>query len=373
MTEGRVALRAALLSCLALAGGLAGAPAGIPSGQSPDIGVPATHAATGLTGGASGGRKAAFVAGFPPYQPEHVVSGEMRIVAEKATEKLMKLWMQSFKRWHPNLELIVAMTSPLAAVPTVTSGANEIGFPAREAWPYESEVFRQARGYELFVLRVGLGSHKATGYTPALGVYVNERNPIERLTLAQLDAIYSSERRRRHPADIDTWGQLGLGGEWANRPIKPYGHRLPNGIRYFFHEVVNLGAGFKRSVVEMDMRRGRLGPDDLMARATAEEPGAIGYGCFGNLVPGMKTIAIAETDRDPYLRGTFEEVANFRYPLARSIYMTVDRPPGKSLSPKLKEFLSFVLSHEGQQAIVDEGNFLPLPAHLASPERERLK
>ncbi|MDD3181157.1 MAG: substrate-binding domain-containing protein [Opitutaceae bacterium] len=310
---------------------------------------------------------------LPHYQSEQALSGHLRFVAESSTEKLTNLWVDRFKKLHPKLNLIAKLTSPLAAIPMVTSGACDLGFPAREAWPYEAGMFRQVRGYDISVIRVGLGALKTTGFSPTLGIYVNANNPIERLTMAQLDAIYSSERRRGYPTDIKTWGDVGVTGEWARRPIKAYAHRLPSGVRYYLQEVVTRGAEFKRSVIELDMRAGTLGPDDMMARATAADPDAIGHGCFGNLIPGMKTIPIAESARGPYYAGTLEEVKTMKYPLTRPIYMFVDRPPGQPLSQNVREFLSFLLSQEGQQTIVDAGEWLPLPAQEVVKEREKLK
>src|SRR5581483_254707 len=127
--------------------------------------------------------------------------------------------------------------SPLASAPMVMSGAYDIGFPARELWALEEENFRKIRGYDACVVMVGLGAHHTPGLTPALGVFVNASNPIERITLDQLDAIYSAERRRGYATEIKTWGELGLTGEWATRPIEPYIHRLPNGIDYFIQKV----------------------------------------------------------------------------------------------------------------------------------------
>ena len=315
----------------------------------------------------------AAVAELPPYAPRTKLTGELRVTFETSAEPLVNLWVERFSKYHPGLEVIAKGTSPLASEPMVASGAYDIGFPARELWPSEEENFRRIRGYDPWVLRVGLGAYRTAGLTPALGVFVNAKNPLDRITLDQLDAIYSSERRRGYPKDIKTWGDLGATGEWSNRPIEPYTHRLPNGIDYFIQRVVTNGADFKKSVAQLPMRRGKLGPDELVAQVAAQNPAAIGFGCLGNAIPGMKILALAQTSAGPYLTGTLEEVKSMRYALARPLYIVIDREPGSALPPKVAEFLAFVLSREGQDAFADSNGWLPLPAGVALAERARVK
>ena len=312
-------------------------------------------------------------AAYPNYAPAPNLAGDLRIVAESSAEPLMNLWVEGFKKQQPALNLIVRPTSPLAAAPMVVSGAADLGFPARELWPYEEELSRKFRGYEPFVVLVGLGAHATPGLTPALGVFVHASNPLTRITLDQLDAIYSTARRRGHAKDIATWGDLGATGEWAARPIHAVTHRMPNGIDYFVQKIVTKGADFKKSVTELPMRRGNVGPDELIAQTVAADPAAIGFGCFGNVIPGMKTISLAETATGPFYAGTLDEVRTLRYPLARPIYLVIDRAPSQPIEPKLAEFLRFLLSAPGQNAFAASGGWLPLPADLAAAELACLK
>ena len=316
---------------------------------------------------------AADDAAYTAYQSSQALQGDMRVVAESSAEALLTLWIDAFKKLQPGLHIIAKGTSPLAAVPTVMSGAYDLGFPARELWPYEQELFRKIRGYDAFVIMVGLGAHRTPGLTPALGVYVNASNPLTRITLDQLDAIISSERRRGLPSDINTWGDLGVTGEWASLPIHAYTHRLPNGIDYFIQLTVTKGANFKKSVIELPMRQGNLGPDDLSAMAVAKDRAALGFGCFGSVVPGMKTLAVADTQRGPYFAGTLDDVKSLSYPLARPIYFVIDRAPGQPIAPKVKEFVRYVLSAQGQAAVSQSHGWLPLPARLAAAELARLQ
>lgn len=318
----------------------------------------------------AGGR--GLAADYASYQPGVKLAGDLRITCETSAEPLMKLWVERFAKVQPGLEVIAKGTSPLASAPMVASGAYEIGFPARELWASEEENYRKVRGYDATVILVGLGAHRTEGLTPALGVYVNAANPIDRITLQQLDAIYSAERRRGGAKAVAHWGDLGLTGGWADRPIEACIHRLPNGIDYFIQKVVTRGADFRQSVTQLPMRRGKLGPDEVAAGAVAQNPAAIGFGCLGTVVPGMKIIPVAEDERHPYYSGTLEEVKSMAYPLTRPIYMVIDRAPGAPLPLKIAEFLRFVLSREGQEAIAAADGWLPLPPAVAAVELQKL-
>ena len=310
---------------------------------------------------------------YVPYATSRTLTGDMRIVVESSAEPLLNLWVAGFKKYHPELNIIVSGTSPLAAVPTVASGAYDLGFPARELWPYEEEMFQKVRGYPPTVVLVGLGAYKTPALTPALGVMVNASNPLGRITVDQLEAIFSSLRRRGMTKDVVTWGDLGATGEWANRPIHPYIHRLPNGIDYFIQKTVNRGADFKPSVILLPMRHGKQGPDELIADAVARDPAGIGFASFAYVTSAVKTLAVAETQKGPYYTGTLEEVSSMRYPLARPIYLVLDRAPGAPLPPNLEEFIRYALSGPGERAFAGSGGWLPLPPAVAAAELAKLK
>ena len=310
---------------------------------------------------------------YAAFTPGAKLAGDLRFVGESSAEPLFTLWVDGFKTQQPGLKVFAKSTSPLAAVPTVASGAYEIGFPARELWPYEEEMFQKIRGYPPTVVLVGVGAHRTAGLTPALGVFVHASNPLARITLDQLDAIYSDARRRGGKAALVTWGDLGATGEWAARPIRAYTHRLPNGIDYFIQKTVARGADFKRAVVELPMRRGDLGPDEVIAEAVAGDPAGLGFASFAAVTPALKTLALAETARGPFFAGTLEEVRTLRYPFSRPIYIVIDRAPGQPVAPRIAEFLRYILSAPGQNAFAASGGWLPLPPHLAAAELAKLK
>lgn len=315
---------------------------------------------------------AAHAADYATYTPREKLSGEMRFVGESSAEPLFTLWVDAFKAVQPGVKIIARPTSPLACVPMAASGACDLGFPARELWPYEEELFKKARGYAPTVVLVGLGAHQTVGLTPALAVVVNKDNPLKQVTLDQLDALYSAARRRGLAGDVVTWGDLGATGEWAARPVHAYSHRMPNGIDYFVQKVVTRGADFKPAVRELPMRRGSMGPDEVIIDAVAQDPDGLGFSCFGPVTPAVKTLAVAETARGPFLAGTFDEVSSLRYPLARPIFLVVDRAPGQPVAPLVAEFIRFILSAPGQKAFAASGGWLPLPPELAAAELQKI-
>jgi phosphate transport system substrate-binding protein len=217
---------------------------------------------------------------------------------------------------------------------------------------------------------VATGSVSSLGKTASTIVLVDKDNPIQGLTFAQLDAIYSKTRKRGH-ADIKTWGDLGLKGEWAHRPIHLYGLKPPNGIEWYFKNRVMLGGDWKDGI-ENVKGQGFTHAFTVAAHDMAQHPGGLTYALLANVTPDVKVVPIAENDHEPFVAPTLESVASHRYPLSRYVYIFVNRPPGKPLEPKVKEFLKLVLSREGQQQVADDGVYIPLNADVVREELHKL-
>jgi len=315
--------------------------------------------------------KASLDPALKPYKASSAVSGEIRSVGADTMEDLMKLWITGFAAAHPKAKFSMQAKASGTAAPALVEGVSDIGPVAREILPNESEPFVKKFGYPPFAVRVAGGSYRTPGKTHAIAFFVHSSNPIDRLTFAQLDAIFSTTRKRGHKADITTWGELGLTGDWAVRPIVLYGLKRPNGIANFVQERVLQNGEYKQGIKEYTTV-GSLPALDAIVGEVAKDPGGIGYAGFGNKDPGAKPVALAEEDAS-YSKGTFEDVVSRKYPLSRFIYIAVNRAPGKPLDPKVKEFLRFILSKEGQEAVVREGIFLPLSAQVVEKERGRLE
>lgn len=308
------------------------------------------------------------------YKPAASLSADLRSVGADTMENVMKLWIEGFTRMYPKVHISLEAKSSLAVAPALIEGRADMGPLSREMLPDELDRFRKKYGYDPTLVRVGLGSYRTPSMTVALGFYVNKSNPINRLSFDQLDAIYCTGRKRGFKEDVTTWGQLGLTGEWANRPIHEYGVQWPDGISNYIRLLVCDDGELKTSIrgVKIDHSPRVLTALYRILQEVDKDPDALGYGGLYGEKPNTKRVAISVNPKGPYSLGSFEEVASAKYPLTRYIHIVVNKAPGKPLDPAVKEFLKYALSREGQQAVEREGVFMPLPARFVKQELAKL-
>lgn len=359
--------------------------------------------------------------GLPSYKPEGRLKGQVVIARLEPTEGFIATWVKNFSRLYPDITVEQTREGTRVALDCLNAlldGKVQVAPFVREVQSPEIAIAKKRLGYEPLVLTIASGSYAMNGNSHALAIYVNAKNPLARLTLPQLDAIYSKTRRRGHPTDITTWGQLGLTGEWADKPIRAYGMvsrrteqlvlgrrvqaETPSipGVTFAFVDPVMLRGEFKPDITELPDhpipgsstalgRKNNLVLADVV-RAVADDKYGIGYSGFPEVVrqvaqlaagkeyahvlPGTKTLALAETAAGPFYAGTYEDVLSRRYPLSRRIYVIVNGAPGRPLDPATREFLRYALSREGQRAVAeDPQRFLPLPSAVAAEERAKLR
>lgn len=309
---------------------------------------------------------------LPSYQPRSGLSGVLHSVGADTMDEIVFDWIRAFRRLHPQLGMTMEARASLTAAPALTSGLADVAPVARELLPSEMTAFEQRFGYKPLAIRVAGGSYATQGRTHALAIIVHKDNPLAQISLPQLDAIYSTTRKRGQPEPITTWGQLGLTGEWADRPITAYGLRRPNGIVNFFQARVMLGGEFRSNVNER-MGSGYVEAFDAVVQSVAEDPAGIAYARFDPGQQGVKALAVSVSPDGPFVSGTFENVRNQSYPLARTVHIYVNRAPGRPLDPRVREFLRFALSREGQRIVAADGDFLPLPPDLIREELAKLE
>lgn len=311
------------------------------------------------------------VHGIPTYKPVDGLSGHLQSIGADTMETLMKFWIEDFQKVYPNIKMDMEAKASGTAGPALTNGTADLGPVAREMLPAEEQEFEKKFGYKPFAVRVAGGSYRTPGKTHAIAFFVNEKNPIDKISYDQIDAIFSSTHKRAHK-EITKWGDLGATGEWADKPIHLWGLIRPNGIAHFL-EMRIMDGGEWRSGIEERTTVGSLAALDATNQGVAKDRYAVGYSGFGNVMPGVKALALAVKTGGTYYNGTFDEVLEQRYPLSRVIYIYVNKAPGKPLDPKIQEFLKFVLSARGQKDVVKEGIFLPLPLSMDKEELARLK
>jgi phosphate transport system substrate-binding protein len=306
-----------------------------------------------------------------PYKPVATgVSGRLKGMASDILPGVARLWIDGFRKQHPNVTIDVGPPygGRTGAVELVQGGVD-FALVSRELVPTDIAEFEKKFGYPPLSVPISGGSYRHFGFLDAIGVIVSRDNPLEKISYRQLDGIFSSTRHRGGEP-IRKWGQLGLTGEWADRDIHAYAVKPWNGFEEFFRQQV-LSTPKARGEW-----RGDLTFDELifpMTTLVARDEAGISYTGFAYLMTGVKLVAVAEDERGPISSGSFADVAGWRYPLARVFYINVNRAAGKPLDPRLAEFIRFILSREGQQAVLDDGLFLPLSAELADKSRRQIE
>jgi phosphate transport system substrate-binding protein len=297
------------------------------------------------------------------------VSGDFKGASSDVLPRLVTLWIERFNKHCPNVHIRIAppYAGSIGAKELVKENLDFV-FVSRELRPDDITDFKAKFGYEPLSVPVSGGSYRHYGFLDTVGFIVNKGNPLERLTFTQLDGILSSTRHRGSPA-IRTWGQLGLTGEWAEKPIHVYAIKPWNGFEEFIRQRVLSTAG-KRGEWRDD-----LNFDEVVfpvAGRVAQDPYALGYTGLAYLDGGVKILSLSAGDAGSFYSPSYENVVTAAYPLSRLVYFNTNRRPGQPLAPGLAEFLRFILSSEGQQTVIDHAIFVPLRAGQASQSRTLL-
>lgn len=288
---------------------------------------------------------------LPAYQRVSGVSGSLNSVGSDTMNNMMTLWAETFRKFYPNVKIQVEGKGSSTAPPALISGTSQFGPMSRPMRATEIDQFEARHGYKPTELR--------TSYD-ALAVYVHKDNPIEKLTLAQVEAIFSKSRRRGYKQNITTWGQLGLTGDWANRPLSLYGRNSASGTYGFFKEHALKNGDYKDTVKEQP------GSASVVQGITEDRYG-IGYSGIGYRTSGVKAVPLAETEKGPFSDGNYADVQSGKYPLWRFLLTYVNKAPGRPMDPLTAEFVKLMFSKEGQEAVVKDG-YMPLSARQAADE-----
>ncbi len=311
---------------------------------------------------------------IPVWTPGPVTSvpeEELNLVGADIMDEITLGWIKLYRQAYPRLSVTMEARASGSGVPALTAGIAHLAPVGREALPKEHDDFVKKFGYEPFAIKVATGSLGSLGKTATSIVLVAKDNPIKGLTFKQLDQIYSKSHKR-DGGDITTWGQLGLTGEWADRPIHTYGLKPPNGIEQFFKWKV-LDNGEWRDGIQNVKGQGFTHAFTVASNDMHTQLGGLTYALLANVTPDVRVVPLAENDGDPFIVPTIDTVYHHTYPLSRYVYIYVNRPPGTKLEPKLKEFLKAVLSKQGQDVVAAEGVFMPLLPEVVQEELAKLE
>ncbi len=290
------------------------------------------------------------------YTPATNVSGNLNAIGSDTLNNLMTLWSESFKKQYPKVKIQIEGKGSTTAPPALIAGTAQLGPMSRLMKPEEVDAFEKQYGYKPTPVRVAVDG---------IAVYVNKDNPLEQLTMPQVDAIFSKTRKGGASEDIMTWGQLGLTGAWAPKPISLYGRNSASGTYGYFKEHALYKGDYKDTVKEQP------GSAAVVQGVTADKYG-IGYSGVGYVTSDVKPLKLAAKDGGEYVVDEAANVYSGKYPLARFLYIYVNKAPDKPLPPLVREFLAFVLSKDGQEIVVKDG-YLPLLGQHVAEELPKLK
>jgi phosphate transport system substrate-binding protein len=313
-----------------------------------------------------------------PYQPPPNRTPIVRLWGDRSMSALAGEWTMGFHAAHPEWSAESNLLGDGTGMPALYTGFADIALFGRDLITTDVDGFAHVLKYPHLAIEIGTGSLDEPGKSPALVVFVHRDNPLASLTLAQLDAMFGAERRRGAPRAIRTWGDLGLTGEWRDQPITLYGDDTHTGTSMFFQRVVmhNSRKFNWAHFTEFKNLPRRDGTTNFAAEQSLAALRADRFGlALANLhfaSPEVKALALAEKDNAPAIAPTRETCASRTYPLARPLLACVNRPPGQSLDPKVRDFLRYVLGADGRRAFAQEGFFLPLPEELAREELKKI-
>jgi phosphate transport system substrate-binding protein len=305
--------------------------------------VATTHAAEKLT----------VDANLPAYKTVSGVSGTLNSVGSDTLNNLMQLWGEGFKARYPNVSVQIQGAGSSTAPVALIEGTAQLGPMSREMKGEESDAFEKKYGYKPTPIGVSVD---------ALAVFAHKDNPVKGLTMQQVDAIFSGTYRAGGK-NITTWDQAGL-KDWSGRAISLYGRNSASGTYGFFKEVALKGGDFKSSVKEQP-------GSSAVVQGVATDMTGLGYSGIGYKTADVRTVPLSTGD-GKFFDATYDNCISGDYPLARLLFVYVNKAPNKPLDALTREFMKFVISKEGQQIVINAGYF-PLTAEQAKEFETQLK
>lgn len=307
-------------------------------------------------GGAVFGQAVEVDAEIPSYERASGVSGNLSSVGSDTLNNLMTLWAEGFNSMYPNVKIQVEGKGSSTAPPALIRGTAQIGPMSRAMKASEIDKFEAAFGYKPTKIRVAVD---------ALAVYVHKDNPLEKLTLEQVDTIFSKTRECGGPGKVSTWGDAGLTGNWAAKPISAYGRNSASGTYGYFKKVALCGGDYLDEVKEQP-------GSASVVQGVTEDLNGIGYSGIGYATSGVKTLALAKGAGGKYFGTDPETVLGGHYPLSRYLYLYVNKAPNRPMDPLVQQFITFVLSRGGQETVVKDG-YLPISTEIVGKELAQLQ
>ena len=287
------------------------------------------------------------------YGKQRGISGNLSSVGSDTLNNLMTLWSEKFKQFYPNINIQVEGKGSSTAPPALISATAQLGPMSRAMKQKELDAFESKFGYKPTPVRVAVD---------ALAVFVNKDNPVKGLNLKQVDSLFSKSRRRGHK-EVETWGDLGVTGNWASRPISAYGRNSASGTYGFFKKLVMKKGDYKDEVKEQP-------GSASVVQSVSVDPFSAGYSGIGYKTASVRALPLSETGTN-FVEPSAQNALTGEYPLARFLYIYVNKAPGKPLDPMTQEFVKMILSKEGQQVVV-KGGYFPIAKAVTDEDLQKI-
>nr|WP_067289397.1 phosphate ABC transporter substrate-binding protein PstS family protein [Marinobacterium profundum] len=294
-------------------------------------------------------------ANLPTYEKASGVSGNLSSVGSDTLANLMTLWAEEFKRLYPNVNIQIQAAGSSTAPPALTEGTSNIGPMSRKMKDKELESFEQKYGYKPTAVAVAID---------ALAVFAHKDNPIAGLSIDQVDAVFSSTRKCGGADDVTNWGQLGLEGTLADKSIQLFGRNSVSGTYGYFKEKALCKGDFRNNVNEQP-------GSASVVQSVSTSLNSLGYSGIGYKTASVRALPLAKKAGEEFVEATPENAITGKYPLARSLYVYINKKPGTDLQPLEREFLKLVMSKAGQEVVVKDG-YIPLPAKVVEKQMAAL-
>ena len=313
------------------------------------------------------------VSGLTPYAPaDQPLKGTLRVYGNNYIPALMKRWQEGFQKFHPGVSFTTNLPGTEAAMAGIYSGVADISFIGREGYRSEIRAFKGRFGYEPLGIEISSGSFGTPHKTFSLEIFVNKDNPLPGLTMDQARAIFGCDDK------VKTWGDLGVTGPLAHHKIHVYGYQFDTGMAGFFNRVVLHDAGTWNADMKdfdngHDSKGEVINAGNYILKALAADPDGIAFANLQYTNPDIKPLGLALHPGDAFVQATPETIWDRTYPIHRFTTLYINRKPATPVDPLTKEFIRYILSREGMQAVVEDHSYTPINEHVAQQQRQKLE
>ena len=292
---------------------------------------------------------------LPAYEKVSGISGSLNSIGSDTLNNLMTLWAEGFKKVYPNVNIQIEGKGSSTVPPALIEATAQLGPMSRSMKSSEMDKFEKKYGYKATPLRTSLDS---------LAVFVNKDNPLQGMSLDQVDALFSKTLRCGAAKEASVWGDLGLNGSWSTAPVSLYGRNSASGTYGFFKKQALCKGDYKDTVKEQP-------GSASVVQGVSEDKNAAGYSGIGYTTSGVRALPLSKKGAD-YIEPNQENVASGKYPLSRFLYLYINKAPGKPVDPLIQEFAKYIFSKEGQEVVVKDG-YYPVSAQIVNEERAKLQ